>query len=865
MRTLIAAAAAGCFVSVTAVGQAEQATTQVSAEVSRPVTFDIPAQPISTALKAFAEQTALQLIFTESDVGASRTSGIKGELSPTVALAEILKGTDLEYRITASNVVVVRKAGMGEKTSNSYATRGRLKLARAEQPDSDSSGSMRGQTPDGVEEVIVTATKRAERIQDVPMSITAIGAQDISHKNLLTMNDYLRTVPGVNMIDLGSGRNTIIMRGITADPQYEEKSVGAYFGEVPVAGLSQRVNDGGSADFMMVDIARVEVLRGPQGTLYGSGSMGGTVRVIPNSPDLHSMEGAVQVGYSNTSGEGGPSNRSEGHINLPLMQDKLALRAVAYRFDTSGYIRNVAETSKAQALIATGATARNRSDIGATLTEGFRGSLLWKVTDAFEIELMHASQDTEVEGRPDVDLTLGAYEQDRFTTPFGEEGIEDRISASNVLLRYDFGWSTLLSSSSWTSATGASNRNFGGGFWEITPVAQRIAADTDTFTQEVRLTSNLDGRFQFVAGGYYEDRDVTQATDNRWGGSQALQAANGFGIGQQLGAFVTDESVEQKAVFGEASIQITDQLSVTGGARVFQYDRSSDDRVTTAGFFTGYQVLDPDEISSDEEENSYKVNVSYQPSEDQLIYLQWSEGFRLGYPLAPVRSGSGCDLNGDGVHDDLGLPFGSQINSDFLENTELGAKLSALDRRLTVNFAAYHIKWKGLPVFVGAGSPCGGPIALNAGSAKSQGIELESSFYATPNLRFDIGASIVNAELTSDVLGFAEAGDRLPGSPKRSFNVGMEYGFTIGEHTGYVRGDAAYVGGFYGNLQGLGTEAGDYYQVNLKSGMKFGSLAADVFVNNLTNSDELIWVDLFDPTAYRMRPRTVGMNLTYGF
>ncbi len=810
-------------------------------------TFQIAEQPLAKALIAFSNQSDIVVIAPSTLVNGLRAPSIAGDIEPEKALQQLLASSGLDYTVGKQGFTIVQSSVSDEGSSKNRLERDDKKANQV------------------IEEMIVTATKRSESIQDVAMSISAIGSEDIERKNLLSMNDYLRTLPGVNMIDMGPGRNTIIMRGVSVDPQFEDKVVGAYFGETPVTELSNRINDGGSSDFMMVDINRVEVLRGPQGTLYGSGSMGGTVRIIPNSPNLNAVEGSVLGGVSNTEEKGGINNRVEGMVNIPLIEDVLAVRGVAYRFDNSGYVENVAATSKAQAVIDTGAIAKNEGDIGSHTIEGFRISALWQPTDNFSVELSHAAQDTSAKGRSGIDLTLDDYQQDRFVTPFGDENIEDDITATNLLVKYDFGWSSLLASSSWASGGGTSIRNFGGGSWETIPVSQFNFANTDTFTEEIRLASQLDGPLQFVVGLYYEKIDTQGFWDNRWGGDPELSNDFGFGFVEELGTFGWDPSTKQKAAFGEVTYNFNEQFSVTGGARIFKYEKHNIFRVITPGIFSGGGSPGVSSVlSSDENEDSYKINFSYTPDEDKLFYLSWSEGFRLGQPIGKTVGGP-CDVNGDSVHDDLGIPFPSRLNSDFLENTEIGTKLSFLDRRLTLNLAAYDIKWKGLPVLVGVGSPCGSGVTINAGSASSKGFEAEASYQATDNFYMSLGASYVDATIGVDAPGLGEAGDRLPGMPDYTVNLGLQYDFLLADHEAYIRSDYSYVGGFYGNLPGTGAEAGDYHQLNVKSGVSLGNIDVNVFINNLANSNALIWVDAFDPAAHQMRPRTMGLNIAYNF
>lgn len=801
---------------------------------SEKINFQIEQQSAGKGLMKLAEQAGIQIAVPTELGNNVQLAALDGRYTVNAALDRILRGTGLVYEFVSDHSVIIRK----EST-----------VGTGREPAGDKL----------IEELIVTANKRAQSIQDVPLSISAFSSEDIEKKNLVDMDDYLTTLPGVNMIDMGAGRNSIFIRGVAADPQFEDRTVGVYFGEVPVSALSL---ENGAANLKMVDISRVEVLRGPQGTLYGSGSMGGTVRVIPNNPDLSDLGGSIEGMYSNTDKKGGNNGMLQGVINIPIIEDKFAVRAVAYQYENSGYVENVSSSAKAAAGLATGAVLLEQDEVGSDTTTGFRLSALWQATDDLSFTYGYATQEIDADGRHDVNLTLDDYQQARFSTPYGNEFLLDDIESHNLIVEYDLNWGSLLSSSSWLQHDGLTNRNFLGAFWEPLPVSQRIGTDNQSFVEEIRLASSLDGPVQFVVGFYYEDIKKSLFSNNNWGGDPALSESFGFGVNSTaLGTFFIDQAIEQKAIFAEASYDLTEQLSLTVGGRFFEYDRESSTTSDGGSFFS--QGFEPQFVNSNESGDSFKVNLTYSPDENKMFYAQWGEGFRLGQPLPPPPAY--CDANNDGLHDDLGIPFPNQLNSDFLENFEVGSKLSLADNRLTINTSIYRIKWDGIPILVGVFSPCGSGLQLNAGSASSEGFEVESTFHATNNLRVDMGGSYVNAELGADVIGGGNKGDRLPGTPEYNFNVGVQYDFDLAGRTAYVRGDYAYVAGFYNNFQELGQQAGDYSQFNIKAGMDLNNVHLALFINNLLNEGALTWVDAFPPTAHQLRPRTVGFNVGYRF
>ena len=669
------------------------------------------------------------------------------------------------------------------------------------------------------------------------------------------MGDYLNSLPGVSVLDQGPGFNSVIIRGLAADPQNEGADSspvsGVYFGETAISGFGVA---GNSADIKLVDMERVEVLKGPQGTLYGAGAMGGVVRNIPAAPDLNEVQGSLHFGYSNTAEEGGDNNSIKGVVNIPLIEDVLAIRAVAYQFENSGYYKNVAASDPLTAASATAfsAVAVNRDDVGSDEVVGGRISALWQPTDDLSVSLSYLTQDTEQNGWGQADLELaGGFSQRRLnirtnTTPpvYGQpdqqEGLQDDIEITNLTAQYNLGWGTVQSSTSWVDEESQHFRDLSGFFPpSYFPWSQPINYSASLFSEEIRLVSDLDGQWQFLVGMYYEEKETSFDNFGLFGGTDVTM--NGFAPSQTLLIHnETDRDLKQYAIFGELSYDLTDQVSITFGGRIFDYDRDVVEQDFASAFSAGSP---PSQLSGSENDSSFKVGVEYTPSESSLLYATWSEGFRLGYPV-PAESlpASLCDPDGDDFYDGSnGISTGPRsIDNDFVENFELGAKFTLLDNRLTVNTAVYQINWQGIPItqvfdFCNA--------TANAGEAQSRGVEFDVSYALNENLLVNISSSYVDAELTEDApaLG-AFDGDRLPGSPKSNASLGLEYSFMVGSHDAYLRTDYTYVGGFYSNLQESGSEAGDYGKLNLKAGVAVDQIDIDIYINNLTNDDAITWV-----------------------
>ena len=713
-----------------------------------------------------------------------------------------------------------------------------------------------------LEEVVVTAQKRGnENLQDVAMSAAVISSELIDIKQLVGMGDYLQTIPSVALQDTGPGRSTMNIRGITADPFLSPATVGVYVNETPVTGLGFFATS--SPDLKLIDVNRIEVLRGPQGTLYGAGSLGGTLRIITNSPELDAFSGSVEGSLSSTAGFGGANYDVQGVANIPLVEDIFAIRVVAYHFDYSGYYRNIAasDPEKSASAAAFGAVAKDWNNAGNATYSGGRVSALWEPTEKLSFNLVYLNQRIHQDGRAIGDLRLGEFEHARYTryTTGRPERLEDDLGMVNLVIEYNFDSVGLFASTSWTRYDQLDDQDFGQYSEPIlgADVPNFLVDDTrsNQFAQEVRAVSQWDKPVQFLFGLYYEDLDQTSIEYLDWEGDPAYDL-----FGGELWLYTSQAlKTKQKAIFGEVSWALNEYLTLTGGMRYFDYKRSLDfvgDGIILGGPASSYST-------ADEDGNNYKVNVSYRPEEDTLYYAQWSQGFRLGFPTGATPDI--CDIDGDGLIDGIGLPAQEQLNSDTLDSYELGGKWSLADNRLDLRASVFRNDWKDIPLALFG--DCGFSFSFNAGEARTSGVEFEGSSQLADRWRLDFSAGYLKGELTRDAPGLGSDGDRLPGSPKYSATLGLQYDLYFRSREAFLRADLAYVGGYYNNLQQSGQEIGNYTTLNLAGGLRLGSFDLQLFVLNATDSDAATWIDQRPefPSAYRLRPRTVGLKLRYAF
>jgi iron complex outermembrane recepter protein len=736
----------------------------------------------------------------------------------------------------------------------------------------------------GIEEIIVTAQKRAERLQDVPVSIAVVSAEDIDQRGLFGAEDYLRGIPSINQMETSYGGQTIIIRGMETTTAFQNNGGGpttaTYFGETPTTNSAGLL--GSSIDIKLVDIERVEVLRGPQGTAFGNSSLGGAVRVIPVQPSLSRYEGKVAAGYSVTSDTGGDNGNFQLIGNAPLVKDRLAVRAVGYQYNESGFYRNRAGSDalfQSSVVDRYGADsfAVDKDEIGAYYVIGGRVATLWQPIDNLRFTVSYLTQKSETDGFPLAND--GLYQQTFLQVApehvrRGQAGgfTDNNIDMANAQVEYDLGWASLLGTYSYIKGGTTHAVPFPAAFGLVWPASIGAVDNNRGQIGEVRLASQLSGAWNFLVGIYAEDQEDKDDRTFLWHGDPATNpVAPG---GRFLGSFLDTRDLTQNAAFGEVSWKFLPSWQLDAGARLYEYERVR--TVDQDGpLLGGFRSTRADQDASG---TNFRGSLSYKPVEDMLLYARWAQGFRLGRPLAPPANAllARCDKNADGVFDGTNIAIQSttRLASDEVDSYELGGKFTLMERRMTIEAAVFRIDWTNVPVLLSlppVNPDCPFSYNANAGKAVSKGVEFSAAFRPTDVFQVDLGASWIDAALTEDVpaQGFS-AGDRLPGSPEVNANLGLQYEIKLGRNNATVRTDAIYVGSFYGNVLPLEAfKAGDYVKLDATVRLEVGSFDFDVFVNNLTDEDAYT-SRAVNPTreefyGYRLRPRTIGLRLGYSF
>lgn len=730
----------------------------------------------------------------------------------------------------------------------------------------------------GIEEVVVTATKREVSVQDVPVAMQAFTAATLENMGADQVDGYYRMVPNFAVVDRGAGGKLYSIRGISTGLVTQGAStVGVYIDEMPISAA------GFQPDPRLFDVDRVEVLRGPQGTLYGEGSIGGTVRMITPRPDPAAFSGKADVSWQTTA-DGDPGYKLNAMVNLPLVDEVLALRVSGLHHDLGGYIDRIdmpnGVTLDVGALLGlppgvipvlgTGPLPRKK-DINSEVVSSGRASLLWNATDQLTLEASFMKQSMEADGRnTSVGGVAGIGELE--TNFVQAEKVKDDFDLGNLTISYDLGWARLFSSTSTYERTRDATSDTNDLGEAIFPTAKLPGSGTfttelqDMVSEEVRLASTGDGPLSWIAGYFYVDKDN--------GFEQIIVDDYGVFVGfmQILGLPVTNarqlldqtgrQEETQHAIFGELTYKLTEKLSATVGLRWFDIDQrdtlvNNDINILGLGLTDGVS-------ETGESDTVTKFNVNYRASDDVLLWATASQGFRIG-----------------GTNTTPGIPDENRTYaSDTLWNYELGARTSWYDNRLVLNGALYYIDWSDIQLALPLGTAFG---TINAGQARIIGAELELQARPAAGLDLALAAGYNDGELTQDTPGAPAGpnpgfkGDRLPGVPRLNLAASAQYTFPLssGGLDGFGRVDYSYTGDSTTTFNDLSTANGlpshfnpdAYGLLNLRLGVQNERWTAALFVENATDERAQLLIDNAGVTERitRNRPRTFGMNVRYNF
>jgi outer membrane receptor protein involved in Fe transport len=606
--------------------------------------------------------------------------------------------------------------------------------------------------PARLEEIIVTATKREENMQDLPQSIQAFSTEDIKTLGFSNMREYKKAIPSLSTVQNSPGRSEVVFRGVsTGSGEWRTDSgTAVYLGDIPMTSATQAV------DPRLVDIQRVEALPGPQGTLFGSSSQSGALRIIPNKPDHSSAYGEINTGFS-TINKGDKSHYVEAYANTPIIDDKLTIRTVVFDSKDGGYIDNVFGTNIFSDDDNSDVVEK---DFNEWDQKGARVTALWSVNDSWDVSLMVMQQDQHSQGDWMSDPGAPGLD-DLEIVRFHKDDRRDKwwISALNVT--GDLGFAELSVTSSYLDReiTYEFDANIDGqiraqsvvtygtyiyynvlydtGFQPETYVNDQTA---ERHTHEIRLSSLGDSRLKWMVGAFYEKtEDYWDYVFARVENLDSTPFGAYWGLAYETYLPNTDDwyteeynsKTEQKAVFGEMSYGLTDKLTATIGARWFEYER---DRTEFKEWPRG-NPYDTDIYEGDDSDTLYKFAVNYDITDDQMIYALYSEGFRLGGANSKKNPASR-------------MP--DRYENDSLINKEVGLKSQWLDNRLQLNASFYTMEWDDIQRGITDPDDWSANATINMGDAELSGTEISATFIVSERLSLDASYATNDSELQND-------------------------------------------------------------------------------------------------------------------
>lgn len=737
----------------------------------------------------------------------------------------------------------------------------------------------------GIEEIVVTSQKRTENLRTVPQSISVITGTQIEEQHIQNYADLGRTVPGLSFTNNGGpGLSNLELRGVSST--IGASTVSIYLDDAPIT-IRNNLFYSGQPEPLLFDLAQSEVLRGPQGTLYGAGAMGGTIRLISNPVNLNEYEGTAHTELSRTE-HGGLNYVAQGVVNIPIVEGELGLRIGGETTQDSGFVDHATN-----GII-------DRTGINGDRSNVVRASLLFTPTPDLTITAATFIQRTHIDDTGLVDLATPNYT----TTKLVPEGGTDSMAVSSVKINYDFDWADLTSVSSYAwrhfprTTDGTFFNSVFVGFFVDTPPPFGLglagldgnqdgfklanlpgpvynSLNTRQATEEIRLVSkpydpNEGLPITWIVGLYYSDsKNLGTSAQYIPGFNRTFATTYGFDPATLFGpipndlfyAFVNRLDDREYAVFGELSYYLSPALKVTAGMR-YLYGRDSATN-TSSGFFASTPF-------SSGNTKGYaatpKFSVTYDVDQDVTAYATVGKGFRLGGINAPVPAlQCGVDLAAFGL---TAAP--DSYAPDKLWNYEAGAKARFFDNQLSINTSVFDVEWD-KPLLDVPLKTCGFDFFDNLGHAENYGLETEITQRIGPSLTLDLKGNYNHDTFTQSVPGLGiNKGDIFPGVPKWSIDIAADYEHDFTDRiTGYIRANWQFIGNSHGTFirNNQDYQRPSYNLMGMSIGATIDAWDVSVFTKNLLDEKKIIQrpADNFVAEGYTPTPRIIGVEANAHF
>jgi outer membrane receptor protein involved in Fe transport len=703
-----------------------------------------------------------------------------------------------------------------------------------------------------VSEVVVTAEKRAERLQSVPASVTSVSGAQLSRIEAVRLSDIQALVPGLELVADREGDTQIIMRGITTGPMTPTATVSTYVDEAPFGSstgfaLGQLL----TPDLDPADLQRIEVLRGPQGTLYGASALGGLIKYVTTPPDLANYAGRLEADGS-VAEHGGDGYGLRGMINLPLVKDALGLRISAFDRLDPGYVDD---------------PNLGLTHVNSTHVYGGRASLLWQATPQLSVRLSAQLQNLHSDGTNDVDVdgqTLAPLYGDLIQKRNVSEPQDIHYRLYSAVVNWDLGWASLVSATSYATLREKETTDLSdtyspllGSILHISDlgVAFITPVDQNKFTQEFRLASPGGHPFEWQAGVFFTHESSTHGEQ-----FDPFLTAGDTPVPINLLSGALISRYTEYAGFGDVTYHVTSKFDVQAGVRYSGNDQHYSQPESGALIGPATTLV----ATSSDRSATFLVSPRYQIDANQMVYVRIASGYRPGgpNPLTPSEEAAGVP---------------TAYAPDTLINYEVGYKASLLDHRLTLDVDAFFIDWRNIQlqtVFDGFDA------TGNGGSARSDGFEGALTFIPMRGLTIDANLAYTNAQLTQDAPGVSgKDGDELPDVPRWAGHIGADYDFPIAPFwSGFFGGGVHFIGdrrsGFVSGAPSsfVRPTMPSYTTVEVRAGVVHKGWTVELYVKNagdvrgISNLSSVALSGVANPyEAAIIQPRTIGLSISAAY
>ena len=733
-----------------------------------------------------------------------------------------------------------------------------------------------------LEEIVVTAEKRESTVQKTAISLTAVSGADIQDRGLTDLSNLVQSVPGVSVRTSGPGMGEFEMRGVSSTGG-NSPTVGFYYDDTPLTAPSASNEGKIVISPALYDLSRVEVLRGPQGTLYGSGSMGGTIKVVPNAPNPDAFDASVEATFADTD-HGGFDHAENAMVNLPFAGGMAALRIVGSYSHDAGWIDRVViasgdfppSTGTVRGNVLAAPVAADHHDVNDVNRTTVRVSVLIKPLDGLTITPSFFYQKLAAGGLPYIDSNPGT---DAHYQPFDvSEDYRDEFKLGSLNVKYTTPVLELSSTTSYWSRNEPLNQDTseswttGLGLTGYTPAQGGIGAasaiefnPTHQTTEELRVSSVGDANPKWLVGYFYEDFhsawDIVFPSQN----GAAIYGSN------NLFSYFSPMPIYQQSVFGEVTYNVTEPFAITVGARRYHYNAPVN--------IDQYGALTATVVTSTVEKDqgvTPKISLSYDFTKDFKLYATASKGFRPGGGTGPVPTSGPltCEAQLQQEYGSTSFVAGPiSFKSDNVWSYELGEKLRLADNRLTINGSVYFEKWNGVQQ-ANSLSSCGYTYTANTGNAHVRGAELEIQAIVVRDLTVSVSAGYSHATMASTTLinaGF-DPGTPIQEVPQWTSSESIAYRHRLTDQLALTaRADNTYMGSRTDATFAI-NQLPAYDLANIRAGIDGGRWSAVLFVNNVADKRALLSNIVQDavnlPTYNRVavsQPRTAGVDFNYKF